>query len=326
MTRLLVFAVALAACKGERHDAPVPTTGSAPAPTGARLQILGCTVADAPPTGVPASAAWTPYGGHVDAPVDRTTREQLGDAAQIAITPQLAALDACFGRRSGSARALLLLDDRGEVEGLRAGGLGDAAIDQCIAQTLAHVHVPTTRRVEVACDLERGNAQPWRLTTSAYHVISVSSAEIRNERSTLPSTLVLADPDAPIALVERALASATGSVILAVKAAGGPPVYVGPAAGGAPSELGILVDHGVVRTCVRGAPSAGTARVIDPDALEQLLDITHVKCGASCVTAVGTHGAGMIAKDLVAIYGAARRAHLHLVIGGAGDCAQNVAP
>ena len=308
--------LAVAACKG--HDAPPASTEGPPAPTGARVTLVGCALAEPPPAGVHPAMAWTPFGG-----APREVEPPLAARAVAAIGGELGhrlpALDTCFARRSGRVRVMVELGAHGDVDHVRAGGLGDAAVDACIAREVAGVHGDVTAPMELACDLERGGPQPWRVTTSAYHVIDVTATEIRNARSAQPTALVLAAPDAPGALVDRALAALTsGPVVVAVKAQGGAPVYVGPGGEATEAKLGIVVEAGVARACAGTEALPASARVIDPAALDRLMQAARGRCTAPCTAVIGTRGAGYTAKDLVAVSAAARRAAIPIVVGGVG--------
>jgi len=314
--RFAVAVLAVAACKG--HDAPPPSAEAPPAPTGARVTLVGCALAEAPPAGVHPATAWTPFGGaagEVDpALVARAVATLDGELGQ-----RLPALDTCFARRSGRVRVMVALGAHGDVDHVRAGGLGDAAVEACIAQAVAGVRLDATAPLELACDLERGAPQPWRVTPSAYHVIEVTATEIRNARGAQATALVLAAPDAPGALFERALAPLTsGPVVVAVEAQGGAPVYVGPGGAATAAKLGIVVEAGVARACAGTEALAETARVIDPAALDRLMQAARGRCTAPCTAVIGTRGTGYIAKDLVAVSAAARRAAIPISVGGVG--------
>ncbi len=295
---------------------------------------------------VPAAAAlpptaWTPYAVvRVPAPADPSTV----DAAQVEIRAHLVELDACFGAATGSVRAMIEITADGHVQRARVGGLGVQAAEVCAARALQRLAIAAPAApVELACDLSRGAPQPWRVTREAYAVFEVDAARIVSPDGTSrafadppanPSGaggdasgayLVLAAPDAPGSAIESAIAQASlgGVSIIAVRATGGAPVFVGVGPDLAtsidsPGNLGIAVTEGIARVCTDGADVAQTAPVIDPSALDRLVAAGLAACKPPCTAASVSVVGDYIGKDLVAVTAAARRAKLATIVAGAG--------
>ena len=125
---------------------------------------------------------WTPYAAR-EIPV-------AADAQALAFAPlltsQLAQLDACFGARSGSLRVMVELGHDGKVGRVRVGGLGDRTGETCVMTKLFELRLPPAAYpevpVEIACDLERGGALPWRVTPADdYAVVELTKAGVRRD-------------------------------------------------------------------------------------------------------------------------------------------------
>jgi hypothetical protein len=61
---------------------------------------------------------------------------------------------------------MLEINVSGELGDVRTGGLGDARGEGCVTRALGGLRVvtPVEEHVEIACDLARGDAQPWRVS------------------------------------------------------------------------------------------------------------------------------------------------------------------
>src|SRR6185436_9239641 len=164
---------------------------------------------------------WTPFA--LDAAEAASASEQMARAAEGALRGRLAAIDACFGSSpvTGSLRAMLAVDLGGALTSVRAGGLGDRAIEACVenAVTGMRVMLPSEASGELACDLSRGDAQLWRLTLdrSGYGVVEISRTRVRYGDQMLSSGedvdaladhtifLLVADADATGAMLALAM-------------------------------------------------------------------------------------------------------------------------
>jgi len=70
--------------------------------------------------------------------------------------------------------------------------------------------------------------------------------------------------------------------------------------------------------CTDGAAPSQTARVIDPGALDRLIAAGLAACTPACTAATVGVAGDFVAKDLVAVTAAARRAKLATIVGGQG--------
>ncbi|HEY4244600.1 MAG TPA: hypothetical protein VGM88_32525 [Kofleriaceae bacterium] len=185
----------------ERMTFP-PLPGRAPVHVIYPLRFAGSPPPDAPATAEQRPDAWTPFARARVSKLQATP--PLGGLV-AELRARHAALDACFGPAAptGSLRVMFGLD-RGGARSVRVGGLGDAAGEACVAKALADVplHVPEPQADEdwnanqdIACDLTRGDARPWRVTPAAYDVLAVSRTG-DSRRVVHGTVLVLADPDA----------------------------------------------------------------------------------------------------------------------------------
>lgn len=287
---------------------------------------------------------WTPFAAEAAGPAE-------GAAALVAAVTtharsRLAAIEHCFDGARGAVRAMIAIRANGGVETTRAGGLGDSAIEQCIGLALGGLAIaPPLRPVEIACDFARGGEAPLRVSPDAgYTVIEVTARELRTRtsvreippRGTRPvvtslgatsSVLIVAEPDAPAHGLAAALWWApAGTTLVAVKASGGAPVFLGMGDGRAERAAAtdrrvveLRTDGGRLRACVGGEPLAASAPLLDPRAMDGVLAAVVAACAREAcepTVVVGTRGE-FVAKDLVATTSAARRAGFaRLSIGG----------
>ncbi len=288
----------------------------------------------APPTG------WTPYAVvRAPQPADPSTIE----AMQTEVRAHLAELDACFGAARGSVRAMISITADGHVQRARVGGLGVQAPEVCLERAIQKLAVTAPAApVELACDLVRGEPQPWRVTRENYAVFEVDATRMVRPDGIAHAFsdpgdlglwtgaspggfLVLATPDAPGSAIERTVVQASGGTlsIIAVTATGGPPVFVGvgpdveTTIDGA-GNLGIAVTKGVARVCTDGADPAQIARVVDPPGLDALIADGLAACRTPCTAASVSVVGDYVGKDLVAVTAAARRAKLATIVSGQG--------
>lgn len=285
-------------------------------------------------------APWTPFA--LDPAEAASVSEQAARAAEGAMRGKLAAIEACFASSpvTGSLRAMLAVDADGALTSVRAGGLGDKALEACVenAVTGMRVLLPSEVSGEIACDLSRGDAQPWRATTDrgGYGVVEVSRTRVRHAGQMLsageePDTLtdhtiylLVADADASGAMLSLAMrwTRDADATLVAVKPAGGAPLLlgVGHTAGADagldedPARATLEVGAGALTACASLWKHA--ARLADPaaiDAAAQQLaaQCRSLACSPSLVVAVGGDA---VAKDLVEVVGAARRAGFDRVL------------
>ncbi|MEO8702721.1 MAG: hypothetical protein ABI867_21940 [Kofleriaceae bacterium] len=178
-------------------------------------------------------APWTPYA--VDTSLPGKAASGAARAAEAAMRGRIAAIDGCFAglAPTGSLRVMLEINVAGELGAVRTGGLGDARGEACVSHALEGMHVstPQDEHVEVACDLARGDAEPWRLTpTAGYEVIDVEPTQLRHGKDLLVpgasdptplpvnTYLVLTRPETPGAMLQLALlwANDASAVVIGV--------------------------------------------------------------------------------------------------------------
>jgi hypothetical protein len=326
-----------------------------PAPPDGRVVSVTVPIAfdatgEAPePPVLEAGMPWTPFA--LDPAEAESVSEQTARAAEGALRGKLAAIEACFANSpvTGSLRAMLAVDSDGELSSVRAGGLGDKAIEACVenAVTGMRVMLPSQTSGELACDLSRGDAQPWRVTPDreGYGIVEISRTRVRSGDQMLslgeaPDTLadhavfvLAADADAPGAMLWLAMrwtADATATLV-AVRAAhaahaarppGRPAIFLGvghTAAGdqGDGRELvwpTLQVGAGAVTACASRWTHA--ARLADPAAVDGAAHKLAARCRArACApTLVIAVDRDAVARDLVTVAGAARRAGFERVL------------
>lgn len=323
---------------------PARTTGGTVTIT-QPLAFEAVTPAEEPPAAVDVRA-WTPFA--IDARPHGAAAPSVARATEAAVRARLGALAACFPARgpTGSLRALLEIDGDGALAVVRAGGLGERAVEACVEQALAGLAVvsPVFDAVEVACDLARGDAQDWRIApTAAYGVIEASRDRLRYGAQTIvlgaldpeplldaKTYLVLADLDTPGAMLALALvwANEGAGAVIAVRDGARPPRYVGMgrvavtegADAGAGARATLHLGPRVLAACAGGLTQQ--APRTDGVAVAQLLQrlatrCKRVRCAPTLALALDPEVA---AGDLVEAVGAARRAGFERVLIG-GDTA-----
>lgn len=297
---------------------------------------------------VEAVTPWTPFA--IDATEAAGVSEQTARAAEGALRGKLDAIEACFAGSAvtGSLRAMLAVDALGALSSVRAGGLGDKAIEACVENALtgARVIMPSTSSGELACDLSRGDAQPWRVTLDrgGYGVVEISRTRVRHGEQTLaageePDALgdhtvfaLVADADAPGALLARAMrwTNDADATLVAVRAgAGAAPQLLGAGhTAAADDQTGegdgaramLEVGAGAVTACAGRWKHA--AQLADPAAIDGAAQQLATRCRSqSCLpTLVIAADRDAIARGLAAAVGAARRAGFDrvLFVQGAG--------
>jgi hypothetical protein len=293
------------------------------------------------------TAAWTPFAIELGGPP--ATAAVVGRATEAALRRRLPAIAACFGSSTatGSLRLMLRVNANGDLAGLRVGGMGDAASERCVARELAKLTVvtPASSLVEVACDLSRGDARPWRVAPAGgYDVIEASKTQLRHGEMTvavaaeppapLPDAatyLVLAQPDTPGVLLQHAFVWASaGLALLAVRDGKAPPLYLGIGSTGN-AELDDLEEGDVVRpvlhvgartltVCVNRATQH--AKLRDVRAVGTLVQRVAAKCRSlRCAQTLQIAiDRDARARDLVEVVGAVRSAGFERVLLGGDGC------
>jgi hypothetical protein len=237
---------------------------------------------------------------------------------------------------------------------VRAGGLGDKAIEACVENALTGLRavMPSSESIELACDLSRGDAQPWRVTTdrSGYGVVEITRTRIRHgdqmlsageELDTLAEHsmyLLVADADASGAMLALAMrwtrdADATLVAVRPPAPKAAPPRFIAMGQTTAsesltgdvedPSRATLQIGAGSLTACVGRWSQA--ARLSDPGAISAAAQKLAARCrtqgcSSSLAIAVDRDAA---AGDLVEVAGAARRAGFEraLVVRGSGGAA-----
>lgn len=294
--------------------------------------------ADAPRADVP----WTPFAIDPDPPGPAAIGAARATAA--AVRDRLGKIERCFarGHAIGSLRVMLELGLGGELVAIRSGGLGERKIDACVARALAGLEVvtPIDDPVEVACDLARGEARPWRVALDAgYKVIEIEPTRLRHgdavvvpgasDPAPLPagSYVVVARPDTPGAMLELALmwANDASVVLLALRDGTGAPRLLGfgDTAVEESDDDEIRASLRINRRAVTGC--VGRARheapIADGPALDRVLRELAERCravGCAEPLLIGIDS-DAVARDLVEITSAARRAGFARVLLGGSD-------
>jgi hypothetical protein len=301
---------------------------------------------DLPDVHVADTHAWTPYAAsEALAPADIATVAAKELELAIVTAKVDAKLLACFGVHTGSVRAMLRVAFDGGVIDARAGGLGDRDAETCIAGALVGTKVSAPPIVpEIACDLDRGEPEPWRVTRSAdYRELDVTATDILSngahaamnddEHDAKTTFLVIVPGALPAIRIDQTtmLVLAGSATLVGVELDGGAPVFAGM---GLDGRLGHGGEDGIdagsvmlaidpsgspVRACVDG-------RFIGDAALEpKALDTLFGKLAATCKTrkcsttiAVGPFGSS---RDLAQIAEAAFRAGTpRVLLGSDASC------
>lgn len=287
---------------------------------------------------------WTPFAtGELHA--EPAVAQVIARAVSRALGERVPAIARCFADANGMVRVMIPVATHGLVGRPRVGGLGDIAIESCIADALAAMDVGAVpQAAEIACDVVRDEPAPLRISVDAgYAVIEATAREVRfgevahpippdrrlpelPELTLTASALIVADPDAPAAALELALWWApAGTTLVAVEAAGGAPVLLGmgasrrrPQPRGDAHRLELRTDRGRLRACVRGRALPASASLLEPREVDRIVAAAIAAC-PPCTRniVIGTTG-DFVAKDLVATTSAVYRGgHASLSIGGA---------
>lgn len=284
---------------------------------------------------------WTPFA--LDGRVTTSTVIGAARATEAALRLKVPAIDKCFAKPAptGSLRILLELDVSGELSSVRAGGLGDKDSEWCAAKALAGLKVmtPSQEHVEIACDLSRGDAAPWRVSpTAGYQVIEADAKSLRYGTQTIvpgvsepealpPETyVVVAHPDTLGGMLQLALmwARDATAVLLAVGDGKAPPVFLGMGNASSPDEEGdsvrpaVRVGRQATTGCIgRTTHKADPAKPGELAGLMQKLTdkCKQLRCAPTMVVSIDSD---VMMRDLLEVAGAARRAGFdRLLFGGA---------
>jgi hypothetical protein len=257
----------------------------------------------------PEPKAWTPFAAGPNAPAT------VADPAAALFPPSLtlAKLEACLGTHTGSFRTLVKIATDGAVIAARTGGLGDKDAETCVSTALIGTKTqPVSVVSEVACDFQRGDATPWRLSLDAgYTVIEAGKQFVPDDKDAEKTFVVVADPNttagdlaAMLAASERGVAS-----LVALRADAGPPIFVAagpqPVSSADPSSPLTLDTRDPVTVCGGLLDEAKSGAFNDADKLLAAASrrCTHRPCPSMLVISTGgTHSA----MEIAALAGAAR--------------------
>jgi hypothetical protein len=279
------------------------------------------------PPGGSEPTQWTPFAAAAPAV------PAVADAAASTFpaTMTLATLEACLGTHNGSFRSIVKIGVDGAVVSARTGGLADKAAEECVSQKLVGLKLAQSAggAAEVACDFQRGDATPWRISLDAgYTVIDLAAA------APLPApgpalgektVVVVAAPKTTSQELQAALevASHGAASLVAIRADEGAPIYVaaGPHAAIAqdPSAAIVLDTKDPLTVCggMMPAPQSGPINQADVLLGAATRHCTHRPCPSELIiTTAGSHNA----LDLAAFAGAARGVDLERVMLGTAHC------
>ena len=276
---------------------------------------------------VDAPEPWTPFSRGTAMP----GRAAAGAAriVEAELQKRAATIGACFGVKgpTGSLRVMLEVVVGGKVGIVRAGGLGDVKGEACVEKLVGELAVvtPIDEHVELACDLARGDARPWRIALESYGVIDVEPTQLRHAEHTLlpgggePEPLpvntyvVVADLDTPGAMLQLAMmwAADAHAVLLALRDGAGPPMFLGVAdttgelleEGGTPAS--VRITKTTISSCTNGTTE--DAKLSEVGTLVGKLAATCRTKGCAPALYVDIDS-DAVARDLLEVASAARRA------------------
>lgn len=334
-----------------------PRAGSVLVSVALRADLPGAAASDAPAQ-LGSSEPWTPFAIDNTPPPEMTSL--VARAAETAVRGKLEAMAACFPPKTptGSLRLLLELGEDGDLIAARAGGLGLRAVDECVRKATAGLRVvsPSSDPAEIACDLARGDAEAWRIAPDAgYRTIVATKTGLAYGSQALPGTaptadplddegsyLVAADPDTKGSVLLLALSWAYESTatIVALRDPTGkqPPRYLGMGYNSLASadaeeedeDVGILpalrLGPTTLTACVNRTTQS--AKLSEPSLVSALLHNVAAKCRTiECArTLVVALEPEAVARDLVEVTGAARRAGFDRVLIGGDVCGVGSGP
>src|SRR5664279_5486477 len=248
--------------------------------------------------------AWTPFAAG-DALAPKDIAAFAAKELEPLIAARSAKLVACFADRTGSVRAMLRVAFDGGVIGARTGGLGDHDVEVCLAGALVGMKVSAPPIVpEIACDLDRGAPQPWRVTKNGgYKVLDVTATDVldggkpmaldSDEHDAQTTFLVIAPSTLPAIRIDKTtlLVLAGSATLVGVQIDAGAPLFAGMGLDGRLAHGGedaftadavmLAVDPSgsPVRACVDGKFVADAT--VEPKSVDTLF----AKLAAYCKTA-----------------------------------------
>ena len=183
----------------------------------------------------------------------------------------------------------------GGVIDARTGGLGDRDVEVCLAGALVGLEVSAPPIVpEIACDLERGAPQPWRVTKSGgYKVLDVTATDVldggkpmaldSDEHDAQTTFLVIAPSTLPAIRIDKTtlLVLAGSATLVGIQIDNGAPLFAGMGLDGRLGHGGedaltadavmLAVDPSgsPVRACVDGKLVADAS--VDPKSVDDLV-------------------------------------------------------
>jgi len=220
---------------------------------------------------------WFPYAlmGESQAEVAAPIAQQ----ANLALVEKLGDLDLCLTGKTGSVSIMIEVAKTGAITP-RVGGIGHRPTEQCIAKIVAGLALPRPAQVvELECGLSAGAAGPLRVSTDAgYRLVELTADAVTLDgkpteiRELVPSTdtyLVITAPDVQGDRLAKVLAwvSVAPAVLVAVRADGGPPVFVAMAPDRRVSReeprLGLWIEDELVHACNGDKASLLEAKRVD---------------------------------------------------------------
>lgn len=287
---------------------------------------------------------WTPFARDTATPGPAAIG--AARATEAALRGKLSAIGACFGATTtGSLRVMLEIGVGGSPGIVRAGGLGDAKGEACVKKALHGMKVvtPVDEHVEVACDLARGDARPWRVALEGYGVIDIEPGQLRHGTATLvpgvtdptplpPNTyVVVARPDTPGAMLQLALmwASEAGAVLLAVRDSATAPMFLGIGDtatshdGNGLARASLRVNRTAVIGCAGRTKHEAKLDGVGAVAQAIATKCRSLKCAPALLVAIDSDARAI---DLLEVASAARRAGFDRVLLGSHVSACDDAP
>lgn len=326
-----LLVAALVACQ---RGAPEQAVGSGSAPAVLNTQVVGCAPAAALPHAVADGViptAWFPY-----ATLGETPAESLGplaSKANQALVENLADLDLCLTDKTGSVSIMLEISPSGKIKP-RVGGIGHHPTELCIAKLVAKLPLPPPARVtELECGLSAGDAGPLRVDVEGgYRVVELAAEVTLDGKPAVldqplagdaaKAVLVIAAPDAAGDRLAKVLAwvSSAPAVLVAVRADGGPPVFLAMARVSEDDKrVGVSITGEELRAC--SGSHRGTASLLEAKRVDAMLGDAITACGEACPEIVEISiGGKHAAKQLVGATSAVRRAGRDPVLVSSARC------
>jgi hypothetical protein len=317
MRSLLV--VALVACQ---RGAPEQAVGSGSAPAVLNTQVVGCAPAAELPHAVADGViptAWFPYATLGETPAESIG--SLASKANQALVENLADLDLCLTDKTGSVSIMLEIAPTGKIKP-RVGGIGHHPTELCIAKLVAKVALPPPSRVvELECGLSAGDAGPLRVDVEGgYRVVELAAEVTLDGKPAVldqplagdaaKAVLVVAAPDTDGERLAKVVAwvKSAPAVLVAVRADGGPPVFLAMSRVSEDDKrVAVSITGEEVRAC--SGSHRGKASLLEAKRVDAMLADTIAACGEACpeIVEVGI-GGKHAAKQLVGATSAVRRA------------------